>query len=496
MGTLRKQTLISSALVYFGFLVGLINTYFYVRNGSFTQEQFGLTKIFLDFGQNIYAFSSLGVIPIIYKFYPYYKDNLEEKKIDLVTWAMITSLVGFVLVMIAGIYLKPFIVKNYVNTSSLVADYYYWIFPFALGILFFSVLESLCWATQKTVIPNFLRETFMRLITTAFILLFYFKVITFSQFIYLFSFLYLLIFFVLLVYLIRIGKLHFTFKVSRVTKKFFKKIVSMQLLIYSGTWIVSLAGTIDSIVIASFTQLGLASVGVFTLAQYISNLIQVPQRSIQSISAGLLSRAWKDKDMKEIERIYSRSSINLLLMSMFVFGNIWLNIGQGLDILNIQANYKAGLSTLLVLACARIIDAGTGVNSLVIGTSTFWRFEFFSGILLLALRLPLTYLLVKHFGILGSAFADLSSIIVYNFVRFEFLRRKFGMQPFNLKTVYSILLTVASFAITSLLLNNVAGWMGMIARGTVFSTLMVGGVFLFDLTPDASQLWHKWRGKG
>ncbi len=495
MGTLRKQTFISSVLVYIGFFIGLINTYFYVRNGSFTQEQFGLTKIFLDFGQNIYAFASLGVIPIIYKFYPYYKDNLEEKKIDLISWAMFTSLIGFVLVMIAGIYLKPFIVKNYVNTSSLIVDYYYWIFPFALGLLCFSILESLCWATQKTVISNFLRETLLRLITSVFILLFYFKVIAFNQFIYLFSSLYFIIFIVLCIYMIRIGKLHLTFKISRVTKKFYKKILSMQLLIYSGTWIISLAGTIDSIVIASFTQLGLASVGIFTLAQYISNLIQVPQRSIQPISAGLLSRAWKDKNMKEIERIYSRSSINLLLMSMFVFGNIWLNIEHGLDILNIQANYKAGISTLLVLAFARIIDAGTGINNLVIGTSVFWRFDFLCGILLLALRLPLTYFLVKHMGILGSAFADLSSIVVYNLVRFEFLRRKFGMQPFTLKTLYSIILTATVFTTCYALLNGIPGWLGMIVRGVVFSGLMIGGIFLFDLTPDAKQLWNKWRNK-
>ncbi|MDE3237214.1 MAG: polysaccharide biosynthesis C-terminal domain-containing protein [Bacteroidota bacterium] len=494
MGSLRKQTLISSILVYIGFFIGLINTYFYVRNGSFSQEQFGLTKIFFDFGQNMYAFASMGVIPVIYKFYPYYEDNLKENEIDLLSWAMVASFIGFILVVIAGLYLKPFIVHNYIEKSKLIIDYYYWMFPFALGMLFFSVLESFCWAIHQTVISNFLKETLMRFITTIFILLFYLKIISFSTFIYLFSSLYLIIFIVLVIYVLKIGKLHFSFTISRVTKKFYKKMLSMQLLLFSGTWIVSIAATIDSFIIAGFHNLGLASVGIFTLAQYVSNLIQVPQRSIQPASAGILSRAWKDKNMKEIERIYYRSSINLLLMSLFIFGNIWLNIRQGLEVMDVQKNYLAGLSTLFILATARIVDAGTGINNMVINTSTFWRFDFVSGIFLLAMRLPLTWFLIGHYGIIGSAYADLFSMTMYNLVRFEFLRRKFNMQPFNLKTLYSIVLGIVAYVLCYYLLNGINGWIGIIVRSVLFSGLMIGGIFLFDLTPDAKQLYYKWRG--
>ncbi len=40
---------------------------------------------------------------------------------------------------------------------------------------------------------------------------------------------------------------------------------------------------------------------------------------------------------------------------------------------------------------------GTGVNSQIIGTSTFWRFEFISGMVLLSLAVPLNYYLGKAF---------------------------------------------------------------------------------------------------
>lgn len=496
MGSIRKQTIISSILVYIGFFIGFINNYFYTtttpfffyESGNvFTPSQYALTRIFFDFGQIMFAFGSLGVIPVIYKFYPYYKDNLPEKRIDLLSWALLASFFGFLLVLWGGWYFQPLFIRKFSENSQLVVDYYFWLFPFAMGMLFFSVIESFCWAVHKSVLSNFLKETGLRILTSVLILLFYFKLISFQYFVYLFAFQYLIVFLVLLIYLYRTGHLHLTFSISRVTRKFWKKIVGMQALIFGGTFIAAVAATIDSLIIASLK--GLTATGIFVFAQYAANLIQVPQRSIQSISAGILSRAWKDKDYKEIYRIYQRSCINLLLMSLFIFGNIWLNVVDGMQVLNIQKDYSDGLGVLFILGMVRIIDAGTGLNAMVINTSTFWRFDFYSGVILLAFRLPLTYFLIKHYGIIGSAFAELTAYTVYNFIRFEFLRRKFNMQPFTIKTLYSFLLAAAAYGFCYFLMKDIHGWPGLILRGISFSGIMIAGIFYFQLTPDAGQLF-------
>jgi O-antigen/teichoic acid export membrane protein len=490
MGSIRKQTIISSLLVYFGFFIGAINIFFYTKignqHGAFTAEQFGLTRIFFDYAQNMYAFSSLGIIPIIYKFYPYYKDNLEEHEIDLMSWAMITALFGFILILIAGYYFEPLFVKQFSVRSKLIVDYYYWMFPFAMGMLFFSVIEGFCWGIQKTVISNFLKETGLRIFTLALILLFYLKIISFDSFIKIFAFLYLAIFFILAIYLYQTKRLHFPFKMSRVTKKFKKKILGMQALIFGGTLIASIAATVDSFIIAKF--MGLGVVAVFGLAQYAANLVQVPQRSIQSISAGVLSRAWKDKNMVEIERIYRRSCINLLLIALFIFGNLWLNAYQGIQVLNIQKEYEGGMAVIFILGMVRIIDAGTGLNNMVINTSIYWRFDFYSGVILLAFRLPLTYYLIKNFGIIGSAIAELIAFGLYNFIRFEFLRRKFQMQPFNSKTAFAILFGIGSYVISYFLCNSLSGWAGIIMRTLIFSSLFSFSIYYWKITPDAEQL--------
>ncbi len=486
MGSIRKQTIISSLLVYVGFFIGAINMYLYTKSGSFTLEQYGLTRIFFDFAQNMMAFGALGVIPVIYKFYPYYKDNLEEHKIDLMSWGLVASFAGFLLILFLGWYFEPRFVHFYAVKSELIVVYYFWMIPFAVGLLLFSVLEGFAWALHKSVLSNFLKETFLRIITSVLIMLFYFRVIDFSMFIRLFAFQFLIIFIVLLIYLIRIGKLHFPLTVSRVTRKYWKKMVGMQALTFGGTCIASIAATIDVFIIAGFQNL--SAVGIFVFAQYAANLLQVPQRSIQAVSAGVLSRAWKDKDYKEITRIYKRSCINLLLMALFIFGNLWLNAVQGINVLHIQKEYSAGLGVMFILGMVRIIDAGTGLNALVINTSTFWKFDFYSGVVLLFLRLPLTYFLIKNYGIIGSAFAELAAYSVYNFIRFEFLRRKFKMQPFDSKTVLSLLLALVAYAFCYYTMKDIGGWTGIILRVTAFSGIIILGVFYGKLTPDAGQL--------
>jgi hypothetical protein len=67
--------------------------------------------------------------------------------------------------------------------------------------------------------------------------------------------------------------------------------------------------------------------------------------------------------------------------------------------------------------------------------------------------------MIKQFDIIGAAYAELISISLYNFIRFEFLRRRFNMQPFTAKTIQSILLFSIAFASSFIYLKALmVGW--------------------------------------
>ncbi len=486
MGHIRRQAILSSVVIYVGFLVGFVNTWYFTRNGLFTPSEYALTRLFFDVGQTIMAFANMGVLSVIYKFHPYYKEYVPAKESDMLTWSLLAAVGGFILVVFAGWMFEPLIVRKFSERSLLFVDYYYWIFPFGLGLLFFTILETFSGTLRKTIFPNFLRETGLRLITFVLILIFYFKLISFDTFVKLFAFLYIAIAIILLLTLIRNHEFHLSFKVSIVTKKFKKKMLTLSSYIYAGQIIYILAQVMDSIFIASLK--GLELTGVFALSSYIANLVQVPQRSIISIALPTLAQAWKDKNLPEISRIYNRTSINLLLAALFIFFGIWLNIKDAFILLNIRNEYEAGFSVVLLLSISRIIDAGTGVNGQIIGTSTQWRFEFLTGVILLAIIFPLNYYLIKEFGIIGSAYSNLISFTVYNAIRLWFLWYKFKLQPFTMKTIYSLVFAIGTYFLSYYLFKDVTGWTGIFLRSSLFASVFIAGVFVLKLTPDAMQL--------
>lgn len=493
MGTIRKQTIISSVLVYIGFLIGAFNIYLYTKQGGFSASQFALTRVFFAIGQNFYTLGSLAVIPVVQKFYPYYKSNLKPKENDLLSWALAAIVVGYLLVSLAALVAKPIIERKFSERSILVVEYYYYIIPFGFSMLLFALLEGYSWVLQKTIVPNFLKETGLRIVTLFFIVLYYAGIITYHTFIVLFSTLFYIIALAMLLYLHSIGELNITFKISKLTKKLLPKMIKMQSLIYGGIIIMTIGQTMDEIFIASLN--GLEFAGVYTLAAYAANFIQVPQRSMQSIVTGVVSQAWKDKNYTEINRVYQRSSINMLLMGLFIFGIIILNVQELFIRLNVQATYSAAFNVIIILGLVRLIDAGTGVNGTIIATSNFWKFDFISGIIMLGLRIPLTYFFLKKFGTIGAAYSELIGMATYNFIRCEFLRRKFNMQPFTIKTLHTILIFAALFLGCFYLFSTLNGWISILLKTTVFSALFLIAVFVFKLTPDAQQLYVKWKEK-
>ncbi|HQU56329.1 MAG TPA: lipopolysaccharide biosynthesis protein, partial [Chitinophagaceae bacterium] len=210
MSNIRRQSIISSLVIYIGFAVGLLNTYFFTKEGTFTEAEYGLTTIFIAIATMMSAFASMAMPSFIFKFYPYYNDNLPPKKNDMITWSLLVSLVGFLLVVIAGLSMKHLVIQKFGTNAPRLVNYYYWIFPMGLGLTIYSVLEAYAWSLHKSVLTNFFREVQWRLFTTLLIVLYITHIISdYDLFIKLFSFTYLGIAVSLFIYLLVTGKIHF-----------------------------------------------------------------------------------------------------------------------------------------------------------------------------------------------------------------------------------------------------------------------------------------------
>ena len=431
------------------------------------------------------AFAAMSMPSYIFKFYPYYNDHLPPRKNDMITWALLISSIGFILVMIAGWALKTLVIKKFGTNAPQLVTYYYWIFPMGLGLTIYAVLEAYAWSLHKSILTNFFREVQWRLFTTILIVLFVTNTIRdFSLFIKLFAFSYPCIAISLFAYLVFTKKIHFTFKISKVSRRFLKKIITLCSFVYGGTLIFTLSQVFDSFVIASVLEKGLDKAGIFGLATIMTSIIQAPQRGIISASITHLSKAWKEKNMDLLQKIYQRSSINLLIFACAIFLLIWMNLTDGINTFGLKSSYLDAAWIFFLLGLTKIIDMGTGVNAQIIATSTYWKFELMSGVILLIVMLPLTYILTKQYGLIGPAVATLISITIYNIIRIIFLWKKFRLFPLTIHSLYTILLAAACYAICHFTFINIHGIPGMFFRSISFLLLYAAGVVYMKLSPD------------
>lgn len=498
MSQIRRQSIISSLVIYVAFAIGFLNTYLFTRQGSgFTASQYGLVGIFMAVAALMQSVASLGMNAYITKFFPYYHDHLPLKKNDLFTWAAFISCIGFAIVLLAGIFCKDLVIRKYGASSPEFVHYYNWIFPFGFGLTMFSLFEAYAWQLKKSVLSTYLKELQFRLFSTILIVFVTTGLIkSFGLFIKLYSFTYLFIALILLAYFYYTHKVRLYFSVSKVTRRLFSKIVTFVSFIYGGSLVFTISSVFDTILIAAALKDGLKLAGIYTLAQNLASLVQAPQRGIVSSSIAALSRAWKEKDIARINRIYHSSSINQLIFSIGMFLLIWLNFTDGVTTFHLQSGYIDARWVFFFIGLMRIVDMGTGVNAQIIGTSVYWRFEFTTGVVLLLVTLPLNYYLTKYkFGVLGPAIANLISFTIYNAIRYAFLLRKFKLQPFNMKSLYAITLGAAGYIICFYLFKDVPGFAGLVARSTLFLLIYGGGTYVLKLSPDLVPVLTTFRSK-
>jgi O-antigen/teichoic acid export membrane protein len=489
MNSIRRQSIISTLLVFGGFGIGLFNTFFFTNKQWFTPDQYGLSRSFGDFGNMLFAFSFLGATSVIYKFYPYYHAHLKKKDNDLLGLSLLLVTIAFCCLLPMAVVFKPFFVRKFSANSSQLVTWYYWFFPFGYCLLLYNIIESYTACLKRTIITSFLKETILRLLTTVLIILFVLNYISFEIFIKSFAFLYGVLVVILLLYLKSKKELFVTIKTSSITRKFKKKILTLAAFVFGGVIITTISSSIDSLTISGRIPNGQAALGIFALSSYISNIIQVPQRSVIAISIPVLAEAWREKKLDQILKIYQRSSINLLLIGLFLFANIWLCYEDVIHTFNMNPAYLSGKYVVFFLGVKILIDMGTGVNAQIIATSNYWRFEFVTGIILLVLIVPLNYFLIGKIGIVGAGISNLIAYSVYNLIRLIFLWKKFRMQPFSLNTLRSLIAAMAIYGLVYFTLGETKGWAGIFLKSVSFSISFIALSWYFKLSPDLEPVY-------
>lgn len=495
MATIRKQSIYSSLFIYAGFAIGALNVLILFPK-FFTPEQFGLTRVLMDIALIFSTICAAGTLPVAMKFYPFYKHHLPKRDNDLLTWVFVIGLAMCILVYMAFPLVEPWALRKFGYRSPILVTQFKWVYPLTVSLVAISMLEVFAWIIGRTVIANFLKEFLFRILTLLLIVIWGLGWLTdFNWFIGTYASLYFIPVVILIWIVYKSGEFSINFKASKVTKRY-----QGIMLKFGGAYFLSavlniIAKTNDTLIIASQSQGGLADAAIFTIATYLITVMDVPQRSMVSAATPQIALAWKNNDLDKLDRLYKKTALNLLIIAAGIMGVVVLAIPYLEQLLG-QAYSGLGI-LMLVLGFGKLIDLGTGLNSQILQLSKHWRIDLFTNMFFVFVSILFNYFLTKKYGILGTAIGSLLAIVLYNFIRFIFIKRIYGLQPFSFKNILALIIatgfaTLIYFIPLPLPLIMVSA-IKILAFGFCYGFCIVK----FNVSEDLTELWkmtaHKLR---
>jgi len=479
MGFIQKDALRTLIISYVGLILG------YVNKGVLfvlilSTEQIGLVNLILSVGILFSQLTNLGTINSISKFLPFFKDN-EYKKQSFLFHSLFIVLGGIILFTVITILLKDEISHFYSDKSALFVDYYYWIIPIGISNVLFLIFETYLRSIYKNIISVIVFEFLLRILVTILLVFLAFDIINFEVFFIIHGIIYFIPSLILFIYLIKSNEINFKRAPQKLSQKIKKIVFYYNLYSYSNTLGVMVVMTMDALMIAYF--LGLKATGIYTTVIYLTNALQLPFKSLMRVSNPLVPQYWKEKNKTKLMHLYAKTSSISLVISLFIFLVIWLNIETIFSFL--PKEYHEGIWVFLFLMIGRLVDMYFGLNGWILATSKKYKYDIIFTIVLIGLVFNLNLWLIPIYGITGAAISTSIAMIIYNIARVLFLQIVYKIHPFEKNQMYIILLFLV-ILLAPLLLPSIEmnAFLVITVKTLLISVLFLGIIISTKLNDD------------
>ncbi len=435
--------------------------------------------------------AGLGINVITDRFFPLHKD-LPAKHGGYLGFLLVYVAIAWLFFCTLFFVLYDFCLGFYLKKSPELPLYFGWVYVYA-GLLAIQYgLESFARVYLRIAIPNLLREFFLRILITISVLLYASQSIDFAQVVALRIASYAIICVLLLAYLLRL-RIPFWY----IDKRFFRKaniypIVRFGFFTFWGAIGITLVMKLDVLMLGA--MLNMSQVGVFSLAFFIGNVLEIPRKAIAQISQPILAQAWRENNLPLIQKMYAQSSRNAFVVGGWLFLGIWLNIDSLFAYIPHSEVYVAGKFVVLFICLTRLVDMGMGLNNEIITQSNYYFFNFLIVLLIIILVIGFNLLFIPIYGITGAALSSLIAIVVSNGLKFIFLYKRFGFQPLTQEHLVMALIIIGCFQIAWIpVLLPV--WADMLARSITITLAYWGANIYFKTSPEFTTLWNVVKNK-
>ena len=499
MGVIAKQSIKGALANYLGVLIGAVTTFFVVTD-LLTQEEIGLTRVMVDAAMLFSGLAQLGTNASILRFYPRFHDP-DSRDHGFFGWTLLLPLLGFSIIALLFFCFRGSIVGYYSASSPLLVDYAYLLLPLTFFTLYMTVFETNASVLLHIALPKFVREVVIRLLNLAAYLLYGHGAISLDTFVLLFCSSYAVATVINFFYLLSLGRISFKPDWHFVDTPLLREVLVYTLFMTATV----LAGNIKLFNSLFLAKEGLKLAGIYTIACYIANVIEIPYRSLGAISSPIISQAVSRGDFGEVNRLGQQVSLHQLLVACMLFFFIWINLEPLFAIIPNGQDYVSGVGVVFFLGIANILNSTLCIATNILNFSKHYAFSLLFISLLTVTAIALNLWLIPLWGVSGSALATLIAYCVYFSALLSFLWQRQRVTLFSRKQLWVLFLTVALFILNGLWnallsplmqpLTTQSIWILLaeaLLRTFIFAIVAIAAIRRMHISPEVDNLL-KWK---
>lgn len=478
MGIIKRQGIYNTVLSYTGVIIGFVNI-LVIQPLFLSTEEIGLVRVLYSFSVLLASLMPLGITNATTRFFPVFRDHANRHG-GYFGFMLLFPIVGYLLLGGAIFVFKDFFVGQYAAKSPLFVEYFNYVFPLSLALNLISVFNVYCSAHFRSSVPAFLQDVFTRICSILIVSAYFVKLIDLDMLVTLVVGIYGLQLLLLTTYMLRFDRPALRFDRSVITPKKQREVMQYAFM-FSFAALASL-GLKQLDVVMLGRNVDLALVGVYGVVATIPAVIEGPIVALEKILSATMSDAIQHRRWDEVRKMYTLSSRYLLLIGGLFFLGINLSVHDLLTLL--PEEFMAGRNVVYILSAGVLFNMATGSNTSVLFYSDHYKAGLAMLFGLIILAFGTNIVLIPMFGLEGAALATVTSLLLYNLMKFGYIWKVMKMQPFDGRTVRNFLLIVLCLLIFFVPMGDGSAVVHIVVRSALITVVYLAGVHFLRIAPE------------
>ena len=187
-------------------------------------------------------------------------------------------------------------------------------------------------------------------------------------------------------------------------------------------------GILDSPDVISGVATNSAQIGVYHTAFKLSMFATIGLMAVKSIASPKFAELYKENDLKILEKV-TQQSTKLIFWTTLPLVIIFILFSEQLMLL-FGEEFRIGIFSFIILSLGRVVVSFSGAAGNLLQMCGKQVIFMNVAIIGSVVNIVLNFSLIPLFGINGSAFATMISLVVFNLLLVYFVKREFGFYTF------------------------------------------------------------------